>query len=343
MLAPRRGFSLVGATFGLALAAAALSSCHNGGAGNTVPGGGAGGSVGIGPAGTGGANGTGGAGNGTGGTIGAAGGTNGRGSGTSGAAGAPSAGSGGIGGASDATSNGNGGRGGASGAAGSGNGAAGGIGGGGSLLAAGVRWFGRVDMTDPMRPRFGWSGTGFIARLTGTALSVSLNNAGAFVFKSVVDGIPQLAFAAAAGQGTYTLATGLAVGTHTVALYRQTEGVYGDSQFLGLTVSGGALGEPPPASGRLIEVVGASVSCGYGDLGVLPCTFSFATESHFDAYESVAARAVNADLIVVAISGRGMYRNTDGTTAGTMPKLYNQILANTATPPGPFPRCLRLS
>jgi lysophospholipase L1-like esterase len=217
-------------------------------------------------------------------------------------------------------------------------GAGGGIGGSSmeSGVAAGVRWLGRVDTTDASHPRFGWSGTGFIAALAGDSLNVQLNNTGPFVFKAVIDGVPQPAFTAVVGQRSYSLVAGLAAGTHTVALYRQTEGVYGDSQFVGLTVGGGALVAPPPASGRLIEIVGASVSCGYGDLGTDPCGFTFATESHFDTYESVAARAVNADLSVVAISGRGIFRNFDGTTDGTMPKLYDRILVGSAVPTWDF-------
>jgi len=204
------------------------------------------------------------------------------------------------------------------------------------VIAAGVRWVGRVDTTDAAGPRFGWSGTGFVARFTGTSLTARLNNGGAFVFKAVVDGAPQPAFATTAGQGSYGLASGLPAGTHDVALYRQTEGFYGDSQLLGLTVGGGTLVDPPAAPARLIEVVGASVSCGFGDLGASPCTFTFGTESHWDTYESVAARALGAEVSTVAISGRGVYRNADGTTDGTMPKLFDRILAGSAAPTWDF-------
>jgi lysophospholipase L1-like esterase len=121
-----------------------------------------------------------------------------------------------------------------------------------------------------------------------------------------------------------------------LTLYRQTEGNYGDSQLLGLTVGGGSLVDPPAAPARLIEVVGASVSCGYGDLGTSPCAFSFGTESHWDTYESVAGRALGAEVSTVAISGRGAYRNADGTTAGTMPKLFDRILAGSAAPAWDF-------
>ena len=132
-----------------------------------------------------------------------------------------------------------------------------------------MRWFGRVDTTDAAQPRFSWSGTGFVARFSGTALAAQLTNTGAFIFKAVVDGTPQPAFITTAGRGTYSLATGLAAGTHTVELYRQTEGAQGDSQLLGLTVAGGSLMTPPAAPGRLIEIIGDSISCGYGTLGTL--------------------------------------------------------------------------
>ena len=80
----------------------------------------------------------------------------------------------------------------------------------------------------------------------------------------MVDGAPQPAFTSMAGAGSYALATGLPAGEHTVALYRQTEGPMGLSQLHGLTVGDGALLAPSPAPQRLIEVVGDSISCGYG-------------------------------------------------------------------------------
>jgi lysophospholipase L1-like esterase len=112
--------------------------------------------------------------------------------------------------------------------------------------------------------------------------------------------------------------------------------VYGESHFDGVAVGGGALLDPPPAPDRLIEAVGASVTCGYGNLGTDPCTFTIETESHWDTYAAIAARAVGADLNAVSISGRGVLRNGDGTTDGTMPKLYDHIFPNRAAPAWDF-------
>jgi len=205
------------------------------------------------------------------------------------------------------------------------------------VISAGVRWLGRVDTSQVDHPRFAWSGTGFIARFTGTGVTVTLDNAGPFVFKAVVDGQPRAPFATTSGRGTYVIATVAADDAiHTVELYRQTEGVYGQSQLQGIAVEGGALADPPRARSRQIEVFGASVSCGYGDLGAAPCGFSYATESHYDSYAAVAARALDADLTVVAISGRGVIRNSDGGSAGTIPSLYERVLPASATPAWDF-------
>jgi lysophospholipase L1-like esterase len=206
----------------------------------------------------------------------------------------------------------------------------------GGIVAAGVRWFGRVDLTDPQRPRFSWSGTGFVASFVGTSLSLQINNSGAFIFKTVIDGAVQPVFVSSAGQASYDLATGLASGVHTVELYRQTEGSQGDSQLLGLTVGDGALLDPPPASDRLIEVVGDSIACGYGALGTVSDADCFATESHWDSFGAVTARALGADLSTIAVSGQGVYRNYDGDMTNTLPMVYGRALTNDATPTWTF-------
>jgi hypothetical protein len=210
-------------------------------------------------------------------------------------------------------------------------GGAGGVGGEAAGIG-GFRWLGRVDTTNLARPRFSWSGTGFAAQVTGGSVVVLMNNAGPFVFRTVIDGVPSPALTVNAGDGSYTIASDLPLGAHTIAFTRQTEGVYGDSTLVDIMVNGGAFIDQPLLPERLIEVVGASVSCGYGDLGTAPCGFSFDTESAYDAYESVAALAVKADVSVVAISGRGMYRNSDGTTTGTMPEMYLRTVASTPDP-----------
>ncbi len=205
------------------------------------------------------------------------------------------------------------------------------------VVAAGVRWVGRVDLTDAQHPRFSWSGTGFVARFSGTSLSIQINSSGSFLFKPVVDDTPGAVITIASGQQTAAIASGLAAGTHTVALYRQTEGSQGDSQLMGITVGGGgALATPPDAPARLIEVIGDSITCGYGTLGTLSDSECFSTESHWDTYGAVAARALGADLSTIAMSGQGAYRNYGGDMNNTLPMVYTRALTNDATPAWDF-------
>ena len=204
------------------------------------------------------------------------------------------------------------------------------------VVAAGVRWVGRVDLGNAQQPRFSWSGSGFVARFSGTSLSLQINSSGAFIFKAVVDGTPRAAFTIPSGPQTVSLVGGLGAGTHTVELYRQTEGSQGDSQFLALTVGGGALTTPPAAPGRLIEIIGDSISCGYGTLGALADSDCFPTESHWDTYGAVAARALGADVNTIAMSGQGAYRNYGGDMNNTLPMVYTRALTNDATPTWDF-------
>jgi lysophospholipase L1-like esterase len=207
----------------------------------------------------------------------------------------------------------------------------------GGALASRVRWLGRVDTSNVDAPRFSWSYSGFVARFSGTALSVQMANDGAYFFQAIVDGCPSPRFEASSGIGTYALAAGLPDGEHTIELHRETEGKYGDTTLLAVE---GTLLDPPSGSGRLIEVIGDSISAGYGSLGVehhAPekndgCHFSYATESAFDAYAAKAARALDADLSVVALSGWGVFRDKDHATTDAVPGVYERSLADSATP-----------
>ena len=114
---------------------------------------------------------------------------------------------------------------------------------------------------------------------------------------------------------------------HTVELYRQTEGPQGESQLIGpdrrRRRADGSARRRPAGSSRSI---GDSITCGYGDLGALADTDCFPTESHWDTYEAVAARALGAEVSTIAASGRGVVRNYGGDTSGTMPMLYARTL-----------------
>jgi lysophospholipase L1-like esterase len=227
------------------------------------------------------------------------------------------------------------------------DGGAGDSGSGGPVLAAGVRWVGRVDASKPSAVKFAWSGTGFVATVNGTKISVTLQTEGATssaFFQPVIDGNPGSRFQVTSGPAqTVVLGSGVSAGDHTVELYRESEGMYGDTIFSGFV--DGTLRGAPSASGRLIEIVGDSISAGYGNLGseVHPpwdntCTFSLDTESAYLAYGSMIGRALNAEVSVIARSGWGMYRDGSGSTAGVLSSIYDNTLGTQNAPRWDFAR-----
>jgi lysophospholipase L1-like esterase len=198
------------------------------------------------------------------------------------------------------------------------------------LVQGAVRWVGRVDASDPNAVKFAWSGTGFLAVVSGTKISVRLEtqDADAAFFQPVVDGKPGPRFQVRGGTArTVTIGEDLRDGDHTVELYRETEGMFGHSVFGGFV--DGALRGAPQGNGRLIEVIGDSISAGYGNLGneVHPpwdnsCSFSVDTESAYQAYGAMIGRALDAEVSVVARSGWGIYRDGGGNTANVLAKIY---------------------
>ncbi|HTQ07834.1 MAG TPA: SGNH/GDSL hydrolase family protein, partial [Polyangiaceae bacterium] len=204
-------------------------------------------------------------------------------------------------------------------------------GGAGSSATPGVRIVGRTEKgTDG--PRFSWPGVSFEARFSGTQASIQLSDAAnANEFEVVVDGtVASKPLVTASGQTSYPVATGLADGNHDVLVWRRTEAYYNPTEFLGFTgfSASGALLAPPDPKPHRIEVIGDSITVGYGNEGTLPCTADTTNENNYLAYASVAAREVSADLVTIAWSGIGMYRNygDTGPSTDTMPTRYDRAV-----------------
>ena len=263
----------------------------------------------------------------------------------SGGAGGVGAGSGGSSGASAGMTNGgssaSGGAGGTSGSGGSSGASAG----SGGFVAGGVRFVGRVDASNAQAVRFAWSGSGLVATVQGTKISVRLQTeaTSAIFYQPVIDGTARPRFQVTSGAAqTVVLGDNLAAGSHRVEVYRESEGNYGTSVFLGFA-DGTVLGAP--AATRLIEIVGDSISAGYGNLGndVHPpwdvsCPFSLDTESAYQAYGWALARSLGADASIIARSGWGIYRDNTGSTANVLPSIYENTLGSQNTPRWDFAR-----
>lgn len=89
--------------------------------------------------------------------------------------------------------------------------------------------------------------------------------------------------------------------------------------FKGLYVDEGKeLAPAPVLPRRRIEFIGNSITCGYGiESEDRDAPFTYNTENHYYTYAALTARALQAQHLVVARSGIGVYRNYGSPASGS--------------------------
>jgi lysophospholipase L1-like esterase len=203
-----------------------------------------------------------------------------------------------------------------------------------------VRLVGRFDRSDPAAPRFDWSVNWIEARFDGTRVAISLevpdDNRDVLFTVAIDDRPPSRITVSGKREGgkrqiAYELASDLAPGPHEVRVHRDTEAPAGGVVlFRGIDVAPGKL-LPPTQRQRRIEVVGDSITCGYGDMGAnATCPYDIAvrpfvddtgapvpnldvrvplTQSQYLAYSAIAGRELDADVTTLCWSGKGVSLN----------------------------------
>ncbi|HSY21697.1 MAG TPA: SGNH/GDSL hydrolase family protein [Polyangiaceae bacterium] len=194
-----------------------------------------------------------------------------------------------------------------------------------------VHYIGRFDRRDANATggaRFSWPGSAIIATFEGTGIVAKIKDEGTNYFAVTIDRGPPTTLATVGSKEDYVLAEGLPQGRHTLELTKRTEAMVGAVQLLRLSPVGGALVPTPDPFRRRIELVGDSITCGYGNLGAnAGCSFTPATEDETVAYGGLTGRALGAEVRAIAYSGIGMVRSFDGNTADQMPVLFERTLA----------------
>lgn len=158
--------------------------------------------------------------------------------------------------------------------------------------------------------RCAWSGSYVIGRFKGTSVAARIKDEGNNLFQVVIDGETKkvLRTDKAKGELVYPLADGLPDAIHEVSLHRRTEAKVGEAVFYGFEPNGGALLPPPPPRERRIEIVGDSISTGYGNEGPSArCGYSNREQNEYATYGAIAARNLNADHTTIAWSGKTLH------------------------------------
>jgi lysophospholipase L1-like esterase len=187
-------------------------------------------------------------------------------------------------------------------------------------------------------------------RFQGTGISALLGDEFRYgkertFYDTVVDGQITGKLSALQGMDTYSLASGLAPGEHTISLVKRTQASLGKAMFRGFEIAGVA--EPPaPAPALRIEFIGDSITAGEGIDAV-----NGSTECQEDAsgqtgtggwgqpfhnadrsYGVLTAHALNADYHLTAVSGIGLVRDySQMYDARTMADVYDLMFVEETT------------
>lgn len=188
-----------------------------------------------------------------------------------------------------------------------------------------LRYVGRWDAAEASAPRCAWSASRVMIRFEGKSLNAKIKDNGKNLWQVLVDGQAAAVIQTQPGEQVYGLAGDLAPGEHTVELVKRTEASVGPSQFLGFQAGEGTVVKPVAALARRIEVVGDSISCGYGNESASEKEhFAPATENACLTYGAIAAKELGAEYVCVAWSGKKLWPNN------TIPELYDRIIPQDA-------------
>jgi lysophospholipase L1-like esterase len=185
-----------------------------------------------------------------------------------------------------------------------------------------VRYVGRVN---PATKELSWPGTGVEFTFTGTWADIGLTHVGGTNSADLfIDGGEPIVISNVVGTNITT--PRLSFGRHTVVLRRRSEPGFG-SVFIGNITTDGSLGVDV-APKRQIEIIGDSISVGFGLDGTDPCTNTAAIEDNPKTYGALAAEALRADYNVVAWQGKGIVCNVVSTNpvldTVLMPELWTR-------------------
>lgn len=194
-----------------------------------------------------------------------------------------------------------------------------------------IQYTGRVDFTDPKKPKFWAPGVYIEARFEGSFCEVLINDEvlGGDNFnylEVVVDNEPPRRIQTTGKENRIVVAEGgLSDGPHTITISKNTESGIGYLEFLGFRCRGLLPMSPKPS--RKLEFIGNSITCGSGsDLSVIACDSGKWYDQHnaYMSYGPLVARQLNAQWHLSSVSGIGLIRSCCDMGI-TMPQVFDKV------------------
>lgn len=216
---------------------------------------------------------------------------------------------------------------------------------------------GRAQALADGTKRLSWAGTTISTRFTGNSITANMqvvNGKPVNFYQVSLDGNIVEVRPVDSQSTTQTFTAPAGDGPHELSLTKLNEAMDGELIFGGFSL--GANGSFLPTrtlSGRRIEFIGDSITCGYGNQGFI--TTKMLTDSQnadqnslrsckaflnkevyevsnaYMAWGPQVARSFSADWRLICWSGKGVYRNADNTSTDLMPDVYGRSVATDAS------------
>lgn len=189
-----------------------------------------------------------------------------------------------------------------------------------------LKWIGRTTKSQDT-VGMDWSYSGLEFNFRGTAAQICLSASDrddtyCTYIGVYINGVRTQKIRLKSGNYWYMLATGLNPDEVTnIRVVKLNEVSFSTADITGLALDG-ELTSPPENPNMVLEVIGDSISAGFGVLSSPSDAFTSETEDASYTYGALLAEKLNAELYLTAASGYGVYMNNSGDTSEPMPVLY---------------------
>lgn len=175
-----------------------------------------------------------------------------------------------------------------------------------------IKYLGRFDFSKKDEVDFSFPASSIKINFEGTKISATLKSTGRDYYTVICDGVIINESFRVIKKKEYVLAENLENKPHILELYKRTESIMGLTTFYGFNIFDGKLLEKPLDDERKIEIIGDSISCGYGNEADNEyISFNPQNENCYLSYGAISARELNASLHITAWAGLGVSRNFD--------------------------------
>ncbi len=195
-----------------------------------------------------------------------------------------------------------------------------------------INYYGRFDFSDPVSPRWNWSGSAIEARFPGPYIGIGLID-GKADYDIEIDGTLDTVLRTVENVEKYIIGNSFSDDMHTIKIVQRSENHTSAASFKGFYLTDGkTLGEAPPKPSLKIEFIGNSDLVAYGvESKSKKCSDSKVREytNTNKSFGALIARHFNAQSVILGWSGKGLVRNYDSPakrSTTNFPAYYDRTL-----------------